>query len=106
MSATNDFATVSIGNANTVTLRDADGITLGTCGPTTDLSVTRRGRSTRAVSLRSGNRLLRARRGELRCPEHPEHHFATVIVTNGADAFFLDADGIVLGAVTISGTSR
>jgi hypothetical protein len=104
MSATNDFATVSIGNANPVTLRDADGITLGTCGPTTDLSVTAAGTIDQSgVVTVPGTASFAPGAGNSVVLNTQSNHFATVIVTNGADAFFLDADGIVLGAVTISG---
>ncbi|MFA4854449.1 MAG: hypothetical protein WC616_03765 [Candidatus Omnitrophota bacterium] len=101
----NDFSTVAITNGNNVSLRDANALILGASTVSGTLDVTTNGAITQSGVLAvTGTATLAAGSTNNITLNTAGNNFSTVVITSGNNVSLRDANALILGASTISGT--
>src|SRR5204863_228733 len=103
--AGNNFSTVGVTSGNNVNLRDANALILGASTVSGTLGVTTAGALTQSGALAvTGATTLAAGAANSITLNNAANDFSTVGVTSGINVSLTDANALILGASTISGT--
>ncbi len=103
--ATNNFSTVAVTSGRNVSLQDTNALILGASTVSGTLGVTTNGALTQSGALTvSGVTTLAAGAANAITLNNAGNDFSTVAVTNGLNVALTDANALILGASTVSGT--
>ncbi|MDX1901184.1 MAG: hypothetical protein SFW66_04150 [Gammaproteobacteria bacterium] len=102
---TNNFSTVSISSGNNVALTDANSVILGASTVSGTLGVTTTGTITQSGALSvTGTTTLAAGAANDITLTNASNDFSTIGITSGNNVSITDANALILGASTVSGT--
>ncbi|WP_080885985.1 hypothetical protein [Nitrospira japonica] len=103
--AANNFSTVGITNGNNVALTDANALSLGTSTVSGTFNVTTNGALTQSGPLVvTGSTTLAAGAANDITLNNAANNFSTASITSGNNVALADANALILGASTVSGT--
>ena len=105
LGAANDFSTVLITSGNNVSVTDSNALVLGASTVSGTLGVTTSGALTQSGVLSvTGAATLAVGSGNNLTLANPANTFSTVTITSANNVSLADADGLILGTSTVSGT--